>query len=727
MKIKQLVGIGSILITCLFSNAYTQTNNPYKIENKNQSTLYSVFSQRPKHLDPARSYSSNEAIFTGQIYEPVLQYHYLKRPYQLVPLTATKMPEITYKDANGKIIKGIKLDTIATTSYLITLRGDIIYQLHPAFAKDENGEYRYHRLTPQDLDEIYTLEQFKYKGHRAVSAKDYQYQIMRLADPINHSPIAGIMSKRIVGFKKLQQQLIQWRKSNPNQPLPAELFQIDGVEVINQNQYIISIYGKDPQFIYWLAMPFFAPMPYEAEAFYRQKGMKDRNITLDWYPVGSGPYYLSENNPNRRMVLEKNPYYHADFYPSEGQVDDDENGFLARKGERLPQIDRIIFSLEKESIPMWNKFLQGYYDRSGISSDVFDQAVYFDQGGNVNATEDIASKGIRISTTVEPSIFYWGFNMLDPVVGGYSEKQRRLRQAISIVFNVEEFISIFMNGRALAAQGPVPPGIFGNQNDLNPVVYELDTKQRKSLAKAKRLLKAAGYPNGVDPKTGAPLILYLDAIGSGSPDEKAKFQWMRQQFKKLGIQLNIRITQYNRFQEKVRNAQVQLFFWGWNADYPDPENFLMLLYGPNGKAKFQGENAVNYQNQRFDELYEEMIQMDNTTERLVLIQKMVDLLREDAPWIWGVNPKSFILSHVWYYPTKPHSIANNMLKYAKIDTTLRSSLQKKWNVPLFWPVLIIFLILFLFALPVVVSYWRKEHKKMQVLNLTKVKQHGSTK
>ena len=58
--------------------------------------------ERPKHLDPAQSYSSNEITFTGQIYEPPLQYHYLKRPYTLIPLTAAAVPKPRYLDAQGK-------------------------------------------------------------------------------------------------------------------------------------------------------------------------------------------------------------------------------------------------------------------------------------------------------------------------------------------------------------------------------------------------------------------------------------------------------------------------------------------------------------------------------------------------------------------------------------------------------------------------------------------------
>ena len=85
---------------------------------------------------------------------------------------------------------------------------------------------------------------------------------------------------------------------------------------------------------------------------------------------------------------------------------------------------------------------------------------------------------------------------------------------------------------------------------------------------------------------------------SGS-EAKAQFDWLRKQFHKLNIQLDIRSTDYNRFQDKIRHGQAQIFQWGWNADYPDPENFLFLLYGPNGKVATDGENASNYSNTEF--------------------------------------------------------------------------------------------------------------------------------
>ena len=238
----------------------------------------------------------------------------------------------------------------------------------------------------------------------------------------------------------------------------------------------------------------------------------------------------------------------------------------------------------------------------------------------------------------------------------------------------------------------MPPGIFGyeeGQNGINAITYEwVNSKvQRKSITQAKQLLKEAGYENGIDPKTKAPLILYFDAT-SISIDDKPMFNWYRKQFEKLGINLVIRATDYNRFQDKMRKGNAQIYIWGWNADYPDPENFFFLLYGGNGKVKFGGENASNYQNPEFDRLFEIMRNMDNNEERFRIIQQMQALIRYDSPWIFGLHPKQFSLFHNWIKNRKPHVIANNTLKYIHIDTVRRYEERLDWNYPVFWPFLI---------------------------------------
>ncbi|HRE32283.1 MAG TPA: ABC transporter substrate-binding protein, partial [Candidatus Berkiella sp.] len=254
-------------------------------------------------------------------------------------------------------------------------------------------------------------------------------------------------------------------------------FEISGVKVLDRYQYEIKIIGKYPQFQYWLAMPFFVPMPWEAIQFYAQDSLLKRNISLDWYPVGSGPFLLTENNPNLKMVLEKNPNFHGEVYPTEGDAEDEKNGLLKKAGQPLPFLDKIVFMLEKENIPFWSKYLQGYYDQSAVTSDNYDQALQSTSFSNVSLSDELTQKGVRLSSSVLPILYYWGFNMLDDTVGGYTVKKKKLRQAIAIAMDMEEYVNIFLNGSGVIAQSVVPPGIFGHQENLQSVnqkVYDID-------------------------------------------------------------------------------------------------------------------------------------------------------------------------------------------------------------------------------------------------------------
>lgn len=690
-------------------------NDPYPQSERGANILYSSFEERPKHLDPARSYASNEAEFTAQIYEPPLQYHYLKRPYTLIPLTAAQMPRITYYDATGKILPvNAALDTIAETVYEITIRPGIRYQPHPAFARDAQGKLRYQDMKPGDWHGIQTLSDFRHTGTRELVAGDYVYEVKRLASLQLNSPILGVMAEYIIGLKNYAARLEKVARSLPRGGYPdLERYPLAGAEVVDRYTYRIKLRGKYPQFLYWLAMPFFAPVPPEVERFYAQPGMAERNLSLDWYPVGTGAYMLSKNNPNRQMILEKNPNFHGETYPRTGEPGDAAAGLLGDAGKALPFIDKVVFSLEKETIPYWNKFLQGYYDASGISSDSFDQAVQINAQGVPQPSEAMRAKGIQLTTAVRPSSSYMGFNMLDSVVGGSSQRARKLRQAIAIAVDYEEYISIFANGRGIPAQGPIPPGIFGYAEGtagMNPVVYQLVNGQvaRRPLAQARRLLAEAGYPNGRDAKSGAPLVLYFDTAASG-PDAASRLSWITKQFAKLNIQLVVRSTDYNRFQDKMRRGAGQIFEWGWNADYPDPENFLFLLTGENMKVGKNGENAANYSNPEYDRLFKQMKYLDNGAERQRIIDRMVNIVREDSPWLFGFFPKAFSLSHAWVAPSKPNVMANNTLKYRRIDPKLREKLRDQWNQPVLWPLLLLLLAL-IAALAPALWAWRQRER-----------------
>ncbi len=712
-----------LLLLLLLAACSRPVNSPYSTaeEGDNAGAAYSAFGERPKHLDPARSYSENEYVFLGNIYEAPLQYHYLKRPYQLEPQTAAAMPTVRYFDAQGRALPAnVAAAKIAVSEYEIRIKPGIRYQPHPAFARDAAGKPRYVPIKPGELAGIKKFQDFSEKGSRELTAADYVYQIRRLAHPRVQSPILGLMADTIVGLKDLAKDLGKAAKDQPKEAyLDIAKYEFPGAYVVDRTTYRIRIKGKYPQFVYWLAMPFFVPVPEEAERFYRQPGMAERNFTLDWQPVGTGAYYLAENDPNRVMRMQRNPYYHDDFYPTEGDPGDREAGMLEDAGRRLPMVESVIYSLEKEDVPYWNKFLQGYYDASGVSSDSFDQAIRMNAKGEPDLTDDMRQRGILLSTAARPSLNYMGFNMLDPVVGGLSERARKLRQALSIAIDYDEFISIFLNGRGLPGQGPLPPGIFGYREGLagvNPVVFQADCGnpppadcarfKRRPLDDAKKLLAEAGYPNGRDAATGQPLTLYFDTAASG-PEAKSRMDWFRKQFAKLDIQLVIRASDYNRFQDKMSKGSEQIFEWGWNADYPDPENFLFLLYGPNKKVGVGGENAANYHNPEFDRLFERMKDMDNGPERQAVIDAMVKLAREDAPWIYAFHPKSFGLRHGWVKNAKPNLMTHNLLKYRRIDPAARVAYQAKWNRPAQWPLLLFVAVLVALIWPAVAGYRRR--------------------
>lgn len=707
-KFKRLMSIG----ICIFAVGCgdESLNNPYPNANGESDTLYTSFSERPKHLDPARSYSSNEWIITNQVYEPPLQYHYLKRPYTLEPLVATQMPVVRYFNQQGAEIADVDKQAIAYSTYTIQIKPNIRFQPHPAFAKNKKtGEFLYHHLSEEQAEEYGTPLDFEVQDSRVLTAEDFVYQIKRLADPKLNSPIFGFMSEYIIGFDELRKKL-----DHKSGWVDLRQFDLSGVKAIDDTTYEIKIKGHYPQLLYWLAMPFFAPMPWEVTQFYAQDVLIEQNLTLDWYPVGTGPYILADNNPNLQILLQRNPNYHGEQYPIDSMPEDKAMGLSDLAGKQLPFLDEIRFILEKESIPYWNKFLQGYYDQSGISSDSFDQALQANTMGSFDLSHALKGKGIKLSTSVVPSTYYWGFNMLDDVVGGLSEDHKKLRQAISIVFDVEEYINIFQNGRGFVAQSPLPPGIFGFQNNkYNHTIYETQST-RKNIDAAKKLLAEAGFADGIDPKTGKPLVLHLDAVVGGGPDTHALYAWIRKQFKKLGIELVVRATQYNRFQDKMRNGDAQIFSWGWNADYPDPENFLFLLYGPNGKTKTGGENAANYDNPKFNTLFDKAKSMPNNTERLQLLDEMIQILQEDAPWIWGYHPKLYSLSHEWMGPFKANAMSRNTLKYISIDTKQRATQRTAWNHAIFWPIWLGLGLFMLALVPAGIRYWQKTHKPLKL-------------
>jgi ABC-type dipeptide transport system, periplasmic component len=680
-------------------------NSPYEAGAESQNTLYTAFTQRsPKYLDPARSYSADETPYTYNIYEPLYGYHYLKRPYELVPRAAAALAQPAYYDAQGRRLPDdAPGQDIAESVYDIPIRPGILFQPHPAFARRDDGSYVYFPITAEALDGKEGIGDFEHTGTRELTAHDYVYAIRRLASPRVASPIYSVMAEHIVGMadygkrlkqvdERLRQGLAPGTRDLPWLDLRQEGF--PGVQALDDHTLRIRVIGKYPQFKYWLAMTFMAPIPWEADRFYHQPGMAERDLSLNTWPVGTGPYMLVESRQNQRHVLARNPNFRGEPYPCEGEPADRAAGLLQDCGKPTPFIDRVVFSIEKEAIPLQGKFMQGYYDVPQVERGEYGVSMLVAAGDSPEKAALYRERGLQLPTTVETQNWYMGFNWLDPVVGkGDTPEQqarnRKLRQAISIAFDWEQYIAIFENGQAQPAHGPVPPGVLGYRDGpegINRVVYDVrDGKaQRKPLEVAKQLLAEAGYPDGRDARTGAPLVLHYDAMG-GMTGASPQFDWMRRQLAKLGIQLDIRATDYNRFQDKMRRGAAQLFMWGWLADYPDAENFLFLLYGPNAKAVSGGENAANYASAEYDALFEKMRYLDDGPQKEALIHEMVAVVQRDAPWMFGYFPKSGGAYHQWVGNAKPTQMVRNTLQYMKIDPALRAQRIREWNTPIWWP------------------------------------------
>lgn len=667
----------------------------------------------PKHLDPALSYASDESLFLMQIYEPPMDYHFLKRPYELIPGALDSAPLVEYLDAAGQVVAGAD-DSVAYTRYTLQLRDDLHYQPHPAFALDERGQPRYLFDSAEQGEAYQTIPDFPHTGDRPVTANDYAYAIKRLADPRNASPMLGFMAQHIVGMEDFSSRVAELPRDGW---LNLDDHAMAGLEVVDERTLRITVKDRYPQFVYWLAMPFFSPIAPEVDRFYHNPGFADRNLTLDWWPVGSGPFMMVKNDPNSEIVLERNPNFREQFFPTDGAPGDREAGYLDDAGKPIPFIDRAVFRLEKSGLSLWTKFMQGYYDRSGEvhsnTTGVFDQAFVVRPDG-VEMSPVLAQHNISMAQDVKPGVYYYGFNMRDPVVGGYTEEKRKLRQALQIAFQTEEYINVFYKGNAIAAHTLIPPGIPGNlegEAGMNPYVYDwVDGEpQRKSLDYARQLLAEAGYPNGRDARTGEPLKIFIDVQSQAI--DNTSMNWIDRVFSAIGVQVEFRPADWNRTREKLLTGNTQIYSHGWLADYPDPENFLFLLHGPESplECDCDGANNSNYASEEFDSLFRQMRVLPPGPERDDLVARMVELYRRDAVWLYAFYPKEIYLNNSWVYNNKRHGISKNTLKYTRVDKVERERMQKLWNQPVTWPLYAGVLLLASLLLPGIVAYRRRQN------------------
>ena len=682
-------------------------NNPWPERAAESNTLYSaVIESSPRHLDPTASYWSNDTAYTYQIYEPLYGYHYLKRPFQLVPKTAREVAKPYYLDKNGqRLLDDAPAAQVAESVYDVPIKPGIQFQPHPAFALNEQGVPRYHAMKPGELGERRSPLDFEHQGTRELVADDFVYAMKRHATTRITAPIFSTFAEYVVGLKEYGDlvkaediKLVKGLdKASQDKPfLDFRKWPLSGVSAPEKHLLRIRIKGKYPQWSYWMQMTFLAPVPWEADAFYAQPGMAEKGLTLDTWPVGTGPYMMTEYVKDRRHVMKRNPNYRGDPYPCEGMPGDKEAGLLDDCGKTMPFIDTLVSVIEREAVPQRGKFRQGFYDIEVFerTDTGMDYLVGMQDSEEVRA--EYLDKGFRLNRGSDVNSFFIAFNMLDPVIGDgdtadSKARNRKLRQALSIAIDWEEYSKVFPKKAGSTAQGPLPPGIFGSREEtaegVNPIthLWKDGKAVRRPIEDAKKLMVEAGYPSGRDAKTGKPLVLNYDFYAPPTPERKPELDWVVRQFAKLDIQLEVRATDNSQFQDKVRKGKYQVFWLGWNADYPDAENFLFLLTTSAGKTKYDGENTSNYANPEFDKHFDQMKVLEDGPEKQKQVDAMVRIAREDAPWTMGFYPYASAAAQGWVHNFKPAVLIRDHGRYLRLDVPARVAKLAQWNRPVWWP------------------------------------------
>ena len=586
-KEKSLIAILLLVLLTLFSCT--------KKQDFSEKVLHRYSKGEIKGMDPVRAddlYSGREI---ARLYEGLFEFHYLKRPYQIVPNLAAGEPEVSEDGL----------------TYKIKVKKGVMFHDNACFPGG--------------------------KGRELV-AEDFVYAIKRMADTKVNSPGWWLLDGKIQGLN-------EWRDKYKGKKADYSE-KVSGLMALDSHTIQFKLVKPFPQFLYSLAMPFTYAVAKEAVEKYGQEFLNN--------PVGTGPFLLEKGKftQSNKIVYLKNPNYHERYYPSEGNPGDKEKGFLKPAGKRIPLMDKIVTHVIVEAQPRWLNFVKGKIDFLVPPKDNFDQAIIAGE-----LTPDLKKKGIMLSNKDQLDVTFRAFNHEHPLFKGNAD----LRRAMSLAMDQEKQIKLFYNNQAVPAQGAVPPGIAGNIEGYKNPYLQYD------IEKAKKLLAKAGYPGG----KGLPTIVH-ETISSTVNRQLGEF--FQKSMKEIGVNIKLSLNTWPELQKKVKTKNHMMYAMAWSADYPDAENFLQLLYGPNAAP---GANGSNFNHPEVNKLYEKVSIMQDSPERTQLYEKLNKMIAELCPWIFGVHRQEKVLVNGWItnyrYPEMPHG----MDKYIDIDLKKKKELLSK--------------------------------------------------
>ena len=565
-------------------------------------TFRVTFQTAESGFDPVKISDYYSGSVIEAIFEPLLTYDYLARPAKLVPNVAESLPTIS---DDGK-------------TYTFKIRRGIYFSDDPAF----NGK------------------------RRELTARDYAYSIKRFLDPRNRSPYAFLFEGKIVGLDELAARA---KKTNRFD------YEADVSGLLTPDPYTLQIRLKktDFNFSHVLAFTLGGAVAREVIEAYDE----DTNS----HPIGTGPFVLKGYTRSSKIILEANPAYRGKIWDAVPADDPLEKEIAARMaGKRLPQIERVEISVMDETQSRWLAFLGGESDLEYQLAEV--APIFLTADGKLKP--DFVKRGIKLQRSVDPEITYTYFNMQDKIgdaanpVAGFSKEKIALRRAIAMAYNVDDEIRIIRKGQAVRAQYPIPPGVAGHDSH-----YRSSIPYSPQLANA--LLDRFGYKKGADGfrtlPDGKPLVIRY----SSSPTERDRQfdELMKRSLDSIGLKLQIH---KDRFAELIKlENQCRLMMRGaaWIADYPDGDNFMQLLYGPNSG---QSNNAC-YRSNEFDTRYEESRLLPDGRERDKLYREMTRIMEVQTVWIMGVSRYRNVLLQPYVVGYKKHPVFHTEWLYIDLD------------------------------------------------------------
>lgn len=533
-------------------------------------------------LDPAKAYSDDSLLVSAQVMEPLYQYHYLKRPYEIQPLLAEALPQVTQK---GKLLT-------------IKIKKNIFFHPH---------------------------ESFKGKP-RELTAEDFVTAFKRLSLDSLKSPGRSLFAGLVVGFDDYNEKISgDWKK------FPTTV--IDGIQAKDKFTLQITLNQSEPNIIYYLALNFVSPVPWEL--------VEANQNNLDRALIGTGPYVFKEFK-DQFIEMEKYQNYREDFYPTSGDRYANVQKLLDSSKEKIPFIDKLRFYVTGDENIRWEKFFNHEIDLLTVPKTLLPKL--YDTNGEL--TPEIKKTGVELKHFPTLANRWLAFNMRDPIVG----KNQHLRRAIAYAIDYEKYIQVLSQNTNLRANSVLVPGISGY----------LPAKQfrfKYDVALAKEYLKLAGYTNPAK----YPVITYSTRGNQGVNLLEAEF--IKEQLATIGLTVKVQVLTFAEFLTKGRAGELMFFTDNWLFDYPDGENILQLLVSTN----FPGINKSGYKNEQIDELYLKLKETTNLDQRDKIIHEMEEIVFEDLPWIPMMYESSFVLQYPNIKNFRKSSIIRNYVKYLKIE------------------------------------------------------------